>query len=130
MTEIGELRIKNTDICLSSVIYKLHRDKTDMYISKILEVYLELFGKRCNKKKILKRIREFKKKGFLKFYYKKVKQGTIPVYIKVTDKFLMFHKMSILMALLIKDESKFQELAVPEMERILKFLKYKYEVKK
>jgi len=121
------LKVNYSDICLSATIYIMHKNKEALYINKVLERYTEIFGKFCERDRILKRIKYFKSIGFVNYEYKDTKQGKIPVYLRVTDKLLMFHKLYIIMGLLIYNEEQFSKVAEGEIEKILNYLKKKYK---
>jgi hypothetical protein len=119
---IKELKINNTDFCLTSVIYAMHKEKKDIYINKVLDNYGKMY-KSTDKKTILQKIKWLNTNGYIKYYYKDSKYGHILTYIKVTDKFLMLHKLSLLVALLRKDEKTFYENAEQTLEKIITYLR-------
>jgi len=122
MSSLKELKIRKLDIYLSSAIYTLHKENEEIYLTEIIRKYEELFGKRYNKKELIKRLKEFEERGFIKFYYKEIKRG-IPKNVAITDKLILFQKLYILLCLCINEEEKFDEIAVKEFEKILEYLK-------
>ena len=125
MTNLKNLRITNTEVCLSALVYRFHKEKKELNISSIVNEYIKIFGKRCNKKVLIKRIKEFNEKGLFEFKYKKARYGSIPKYIEITDKFLIFYKLLMLNVFLISDEDMFNKNAIEELGRILNYLKVK-----
>ena len=119
---IKEFKLNNMDFCLSSTIYSMHKEQKEIYINKVLENYEKIY-KRAEKKLILQKIKWMKDNGYINYYYKDSKYGHIPTYIRITDKFLMLHKLSLLVALLRQDEKTFYEKAEPTLTAIIEYLK-------
>jgi hypothetical protein len=118
MTTIKEIKISLIDMRLASVIKRLYTDKKEIYINEVLRHYTILFNEQADRKALIKKIKNFEQKGFVTFYHKIYKGGKIPSYIQVTDKFLMYHKLVMLMALLMNDEQKFHEVAEPTLNKL------------
>jgi len=121
---IKDLKINNMDFCLASTIYSMHKEQKEIYINKVLDNYEKIY-KRAEKKLILQKIKWLNKNGFIKYYYKDSRYGHIPTYIMVTDKFLMLHKLSLLVALLRQDETKFNDVAEKTLKQIVAYIEQK-----
>ena len=129
--DIKDLNISNDDICLSSTIYQLYKkDKNKIYIRKVIEEHELIFKERVHPNNLVNKLKEFKERGFIKFRFKNFRGNYITKYIQITDKFLMFHKLSILLAMLLADENEFHKVAEPTLKQILKYLKVKYPKEK
>jgi hypothetical protein len=79
--------------------------------------------KTSKRKVIIQKIKWLKSNGFIDYYYKDSRYGKIPAFITVTDKLLMLHKLSVLVALLNQDESKFNEVAEPTLKKLLDYVR-------
>ena len=119
---LKKLKLTHLDICLSAVIYKLHKENKEIYISNVIRNYETLFGTYDNRKRIINKIKELKNKGFIEFHYKKITSGRIPKFIKINDKFLLFYKLSMLTSMIVHDEDSFNEVAIPTLKKMIKYL--------
>lgn len=119
---IRDLKINNMDICLTSVIYTMHKEQKEIYINKVLDMYKKVYNT-SKRKVIIQKIKWLKDNGYINYYYQESRYGRIPSFIMVTDKLLMSHKLSVLIALLRQDENKFNEVAEPTLKKVLEYLK-------
>lgn len=129
--DLTELDLDYKDFCLSSTIYSLYKiDKKNITVRRVIDKYRDLFNIEMPPNPIIDKLKYYKDREFIDFVFKDFRGNQITKRIVITNRFLLYHKLTMLVALLMADENEFHKVAEPTLKKILKYLKEKYPKEK